>query len=390
MATITIYADKRNKKNCHLRLAINQFGKTAYLSLDIVLDLDQYVDGQVVKHPNAKTLNIYLNKILNQAQETIFVNQVSGYSNLSAQQIRDKLEANLFSVGKVTFLQYYENFMNKKSGGTYEVYLNTYNRLKSYIKTDICFEEINKSWLQDFEMFLSSTNRKNSCNIHLRNIRAVFNDAIDNEVTTNYPFRNYRIRPEQTAKRSLSIEDLRFIFFDMQVEEHQECYLDYFKLIFLLCGINTIDLAHLTEIVNGRIEYRRAKTHKLYSIKVEPEAMEIINRHKGTKYLLDILNEERTDFKSWQKRFNSNLKAFGKVEVGKHGKKTKTPYFPFLSTYWARHTWATIAAQLDIPKETIAKALGHSDNSVTDIYINFDKRKIDEANRQVIDYLFRR
>jgi integrase len=390
MATITIYADKRNKKNCHLRLAINQFGKTAYLSLDIVLDLDQYVDGQVVNHPNAKTLNIYLNKILNQAQETIFINQVSGYSNLSAQQIRDKLEANLFSIGKVTFLQYYENFMNKKSGGTYEVYFNTYNRLKSYIKTDICFEEINKSWLQDFEMFLSSTNKKNSCNIHLRNIRAVFNDAIDNEVTTNYPFRNYKIRPEQTAKRSLSIEDLRFIFFDMQVEEHQKCYLDYFKLIFLLCGINTIDLAHLTEIVNGRIEYRRAKTHKLYSIKVEPEAMEIINRHKGTKYLLDILNEERTDFKSWQKRFNSNLKAFGKVEVGKHGKKTKTPYFPFLSTYWARHTWATIAAQLDIPKETIAKALGHSDNSVTDIYINFDKRKIDEANRQVIDYLFRR
>ena len=81
------------KKNCHLRLAINQFGKTAYLSLDIVLDLDQYVDGQVVNHPNAKTLNIYLNKILNQAQETIFINQVSGYSNLSAQQIRDKLEA---------------------------------------------------------------------------------------------------------------------------------------------------------------------------------------------------------------------------------------------------------------------------------------------------------
>ena len=73
--------------------------------------------------------------------------------------------------------------------------------------------------------------------------------------------------------------------------------------------------------------------------------------------------------------------------IGKGGKKIIEPYFPELSGYWARHTWATIAAQLDIPKETIAAALGHSSGSVTDIYIDFDKRKIDEANRRVIDFV---
>ena len=57
------------------------------------------------------------------------------------------------------------------------------------------------------------------------------------------------------------------------------------------------------------------------------------------------------------------------------------------SMYWARHSWATIAAELDIPKETIAAALGHSSNTVTDIYINFDRAKIDRANRQVLDYV---
>ena len=55
--------------------------------------------------------------------------------------------------------------------------------------------------------------------------------------------------------------------------------------------------------------------------------------------------------------------------------------------YWARHSWATIAAELDIPKETIAAALGHSSSTVTDIYINFDRTKIDRANRQVLDYV---
>ena len=54
----------------------------------------------------------------------------------------------------------------------------------------------------------------------------------------------------------------------------------------------------------------------------------------------------------------------------------------------ARHTWATIAASLDIPKETIAAALGHGGNTVTDIYINFDQKKVDDANRKVIDYVF--
>ena len=72
---------------------------------------------------------------------------------------------------------------------------------------------------------------------------------------------------------------------------------------------------------------------------------------------------------------------------GRGGRKTVVPAFPGISSYWMRHTWATIAAQLEIPKETIAAALGHGGNSVTDIYIDFDRRKIDEANRKVIDFV---
>lgn len=55
-----------------------------------------------------------------------------------------------------------------------------------------------------------------------------------------------------------------------------------------------------------------------------------------------------------------------------------------------RHTWATIAAGLDIPKETIAAALGHSiGNPTTSIYIDFNQAKVDEANRRVLDFVFR-
>jgi integrase len=65
------------------------------------------------------------------------------------------------------------------------------------------------------------------------------------------------------------------------------------------------------------------------------------------------------------------------------------PIEPKLSTYWARHTWATIAAELDIPKETIAAGLGHNIGSpITSIYIDFNMKKVDEANRKIIDYIY--
>ena len=142
-------------------------------------------------------------------------------------------------------------------------------------------------------------------------------------------------------------------------------------------------------LVNGRFEYKRAKTGKLYSVKVEPEAMDIIEKYKGKSYLLNIMDEYR-NYKDFLHRMGIGLKQIGKLErKGLGGKKIRTPLFPDLSSYWTRHTWATIASELDIPKEVIAHALGHSwaNSTTTDIYIRFDNKKVDEANRKVIDYV---
>ena len=252
----------------------------------------------------------------------------------------------------------------------------------------LSFEGITREWLMEFDKFLSRTApARNARNIYLRNIRAVFNWAIDEGLTAAYPFRRFKIKAEATRKRSLPVEDLRLLL-DFEVEEHQRQYLDMFKLVFLLMGINVVDLLNLRQrdLAGGRIAYRRAKTGRLYDIKVEPEAVEIIERYKGRGYLLYVM-DRYADYRSYGNRVNCNLQQIGRVEVGKWGKKVFTPAFPGLTTYWARHSWATIAASLDIPKETIAHALGHGGNTVTDIYIDFDQRKVDEANRRVIDWV---
>jgi integrase len=70
------------------------------------------------------------------------------------------------------------------------------------------------------------------------------------------------------------------------------------------------------------------------------------------------------------------------------GKKCTPPILPNITSYASRHTWATLAAELDIPKETISAGLGHNIGSdVTSIYIKFDQKKVDEANRKVIDFV---
>ena len=167
-----------------------------------------------------------------------------------------------------------------------------------------------------------------------------------------------------------------------------------FKLIFMLCGINIADLFNLKSITrNGRIEYRRAKTGTLYSIKVEPEAMELIEKYRGEKNLLSLADRKKTP-KLYTVLADGMLKRIGAIidnQLAESGEKSPKEESDLsqISTYWARHTWATIAAELDIPDATISLALGHkyATNHTTAIYIKRNQQKVDAANRRVLDYV---
>lgn len=103
-----------------------------------------------------------------------------------------------------------------------------------------------------------------------------------------------------------------------------------------------------------------------------------IDKYRGKKYLLDILDE--------YKNVHAFTIAFSKYLQSIDG-------FQELTSYWARHTWATVASEIDIPVDVISHALGHSFSAgakVTQIYINFNQQKINEANRKVIDYILSR
>lgn len=408
-ASIHLYLDKRTIRadEAQIKIGINKKGSSAYIPLKLWIFPSQWdaVREKIKDHPNKNKLNSYIDTRKTEVANIVMRLTADGeLTKLTATQIKNKVLAVLEpkDVEPNAFLPRMEAYAaTRDAQSTKEKYEITIKRVLEYDSKarTRTFEEINKEWLDGFDRFLMKYNpAKNGRNIHLRNIRAVFNDAIDNDITSVYPFRKFKIRPEATQKRSLTLEQLRELF-NYPVEPYQQRYLDMFKLSFFLIGINVTDLCLLYEISNeGYLVYKRAKTKKMYSIKVEPEAMEIISRYSGKGYLLNLLDgiSKPTTF---TKKFDRGLKEIGPVTYEpnpewKRGSKKHRLHkvhhsaFPGLSSYWARHTWATIASELDIPDATISAALGHSTtNKTTAIYIDFNREKVDRANRMVMDYV---
>ncbi len=407
MASYKIYHDARRLRKdgtAPLKIAVQHRGRFM-ISLGISIPPENFIGGRVVLPGAARRANSLNDTI---ARRLLFVETelqrlslLGELADMSDAQLRaildDQRRPPEDTQEPPTVLEFWETFIaSRRAAGTKAVHENTIAKIRQFCDLEtLKFSDITVSWLKRFDKFMENTgNRPNTRSIHMRNIRAVINAAINEEVIEQnlYPFRKFRIRGEKTAKRSLTVSELRTLR-DYPCEPFMEQYRDMFMLIFYLCGINAVDLFGLTEIHNGRIEYRRAKTGRLYSIKVEPEAMAIIEKYRGKTHLLDV-SERYADYRNYLHRLDANLKKIGDVLMipndGGSGpmKKKYIGLFPRLSSYWARHSWATIAAELDIPKETIAAGLGHEIGSpTTSIYIDFNQKKVDEANRRIIDYL---
>ncbi|MDR0437209.1 MAG: site-specific integrase [Bacteroidales bacterium] len=282
--------------------------------------------------------------------------------------------------------------INKKK--TRETYAGTKEKIRQFYESEnpadsadeLTFDDIDVAFVKGFDSYMEKKGLAvNSRSIYLKKLRKLYNDAIDeNKASLEvYPFRKFKIKIEDTKHRDMEIEDL-ILLRDYACKPHQQQYIDMFFLGFYLIGINMIDLCNLTEITkSGRVEFRRSKSGRIYSIKMEPEALEVINKYRGKKYLIDVM-ERYGDYANYLHMLNKNLKEIGADKQEK--KKQKQP-FSHLSWYYARHTWATIAAELDIPDDIIKMALGHGKKTITDIYIKRNQKKVDDANRQVIDYL---
>lgn len=297
MATTKLYLDTRGKKENEaspLKVCITSHGKSTYISLDVKLSKSQWnADIQKVKNaPNGKLLSSYINNKKVQIDNAILELSTRGeLTGLTIIQIKKKILEYISPSVKDEnlFVARFKNFGESRTAErTREIYATTLKKILEYDKeaSSLSFEQITKEWLTGFDAYLQKKGLvKNSRNIHLRNIRAVFNDAIDNEITNHYPLRKFNISPEETAKRSLSINEIR-------------------KLFSCSCTDENVD--------NGRLVYKRHKTGRMYNIKIEDEALAIINKYKGKKLLVSF-TEKMTTYKTFVGKANKAYKKIGDV-----------------------------------------------------------------------------
>lgn len=304
----------------------------------------------------------------------------------------NKMNSNEPEIIKGTFVPFFkshiQSYDRRSTRESNEYTLSTMRKFKPGDLDAMNFEDINYAWLSDFEIWMKRNGlSQNTRKIHFGNIRTAMREAYKRELTEADPFRRFSFRPAKTRKRSLTVGKLRELFI-CPVAPHTVFYRDMMKLSFMLLGINTVDLYNLKEIRDGRIEYDRSKTGGLFSIRVEPEAMALIDKYRGENGLLCIA-DRWSDHRNFRHQLNAAIKRIGKAQ-GK-GVKDKEGEGPFaeVTSYWMRHTWSTIAADLDIPDATISLALGHEggENRTTNIYIQRNQKKVDEANRRVLDWV---
>lgn len=410
MAKISLYLDTRTKSKDEVytvKIAVRNKKSVFYIPTSVRVEKSKWMDGMIIE---GNAMDKRLNKILDSKVRELRLKLLSiettqGVGDLKAKDLAALIEPSVADMMRdreeeVTVGMFFDRFIGRKEKReTKNVYLETKRKMERFCNLGkLRFEDITYSWLCDFEVWM--TKRGNAVNtraITLKSIRAVYNAAIKEGVAQyeDYPFRNFKIRKEETEKRSLTIEELRGLR-GLGVTEGQKRAVDVFFLIFYLCGINAVDLLELPPLGrDGRIRYRRSKTGVLCEMAVPKEAIEIIERYKGKEHLVNFI-EVFKDKSSFLRQVNRALQLVGDVyhvkvrcgNGGMHDARRYVAWYPRLTSYWARHTWATIAADIDVPDAVIDAALGHrSPYPMTDVYVRRNRRKVDEAVRRVIDYV---
>ena len=284
--------------------------------------------------------------------------------------------------------------------GTAHVYRSSLNAIIAYRgKGDFTFNEVTPEWLKGFEIHLRGRGCSwNTVSTYLRTFRAVYNRAVDCRGAVYVPhlFRSVYTGTRADRKRALDTEDMQKVFTKLPqssvVTSDMRRTQELFVLMFLLRGLPFVDLAYLrkSDLHDNVITYRRRKTGRPLSVTLTPEAMAILkrymNRDSSSPYLFSLLKsregtpEAYREYQLALRTFNRQLMLLGEL-LGLGDR---------LSSYTARHTWATTAYYCEIHPGIISEAMGHSSITVTETYLKpFRNKKIDEANRQVVDFVKR-
>lgn len=268
--------------------------------------------------------------------------------------------------------------------GTAAAYQSTRTSVSTLIgQRGFALNQIDSAFLREYEQFLR---RRKVCNnticFYMRNLKSIYNQAIadGHQLSDENPFKNIRVKPRKTIKRALNKGIIRsMIELDLTHEKHLELARDLFLFSFYSRGMSFVDIVFLKK-PGSTIDYNRKKTNQWLHVSLTPQLKELIRKYKNdSEYIFPILNSAipvslYKQYRLALERVNRNLKQVGKLI----GLETT------LTTYVARHSWATQAKEGGAPIAVISEGLGHTSEETTRIYLKeFDQRIVDMLNEKV-------
>ena len=282
-------------------------------------------------------------------------------------------------------------YQDANRNGTARNYNRTLSSFSQFLKgNDITINAVNSQLIEEYNIFLIKRGLvRNSISFYMRILRAVYNKAVHNKITIQtFPFQNVYTGIDKTHKRAIDEMTIAKLF-KLKLKQDSQLSLarDMFILSYCTRGMAFVDMAYLkkSNIQNGMICYSRRKTGQLLCIKIEKQINEIICKYSkmNSKYVFPIIQSDEPNkaYKEYEKainEYNNNLKKLSVM----------LPEECKLTSYTARHSWATTARNHNIPVSIISAGLGHTTEKTTRIYLaTLENSIIDDANKQIIDLL---
>lgn len=276
----------------------------------------------------------------------------------------------------------------KRTAETYTVTLNSFLRFRE--DKDISMDEINSDLMLEYEAYLKARGiTMNTVSFYMRILRAVYNRAVEKGmIEQRNPFRHVYTGVDKTVKRAVTMAHIRKMKeLDLTYHPAMAFARDMFMFSFYTRGMSFVDMAYLrkSDLKNGILTYRRRKTGQQLSIKWERCMQEIVDKYnspvmRDTPYLLPIITvrdmeKARQQYKNKLYMINLYLKRVSE-RIG-----LAIP----MTTYVARHSWASIARSKNIPVSVISEGMGHDSEATTQIYLaSLECSVIDKANSLIL------
>ncbi len=398
---VVLRKEKTNKSGTHpINIRITQNKRIKYFPTGISLPIDAWDDKNQRILPDYTSSAALQTKI---DEKRLYIEKQIIRMEMSDDPANiDTVSNTTHKSGGYTIGGYFEKKIsehtNKGKIGTASKYRSCLSLLKKCNPICIEFDKISVSYINTFTNYLKGIgNKDNSIATKLSVLKAVYNDALREGIfqEKQNPFNSLQVGKfwKQTRKRAICKDDIQKVLslnIPFNKATHSMSFArDIFLFSYLTAGMNFKDIAMLKykNLQNGRIYYKRHKTGKEMTCILMNEARLIIDAYSVTntddEYIFPILNANihKTEQQIYNRlhkvliQVNHNLSVMGEIL----GLKVS------LTTYVARHSYATVMKRSGVNIALISETLGHSDLKTTQIYLDsFENRQIDEAMKNLL------